>query len=79
MFPGELSPWTSCSDCGLCLERTALDEHSCEKERFVEFQMLRLRSRLSLFAQQFSAWADTPNGRFAVYCAERERRLSAPA
>ena len=47
--------------------------HECERQRFVEYQMLLHRLQISAFEQQFNDWLHTPHGRFAAYYAARER------
>jgi len=51
--------------------------HVCERQRYVEYQMLLLRLQISAFEQQFSDWLRTPQGRFARYYAARERLVPA--
>ena len=51
--------------------------HECERQRYVEYQMLLLRLQISAFEQQFSDWLRTPQGRFARYYAARERLVPA--
>jgi hypothetical protein len=51
--------------------------HRCERERYVEYQMLLLRLQVAAFEQQFDDWLHTPQGRFATYYAARERLLVA--
>jgi hypothetical protein len=47
--------------------------HQCERQRYVEYQMLLLRLQISAFEQQFHDWLRTPHGRFAAYYAVRQR------
>jgi hypothetical protein len=51
--------------------------HECERQRYVEYQMLLLRLQIAAFDQQFSDWLRTPQGRFAAYYAARERLVAA--
>jgi hypothetical protein len=48
-------------------------EHRCERQRYVEYQMLLLRLQTSAFEQQFHDWLRTPQGRFSAYYAARQR------
>ena len=67
------SKYSPCPDCGapVAVEEEGL--HECERQRFVEYQMLLLRLQISAFEQQFGDWLHTPQGRFAAYYAARER------
>ena len=47
--------------------------HRCERQRYVEYQMLLLRLQISAFEQQFNDWLHTSQGRFAAYYAARQR------
>jgi len=51
--------------------------HQCERQRYVEYQMLLLRLQISAFEQQFHDWLRTPQGRFASYYAARQRLIVA--
>ena len=72
------SRYTPCPDCGAPVP---VDEeagaHECERQRYVEYQMLLLRLQIAAFEQQFNDWLHTPNGRFAAYYAARERLIAA--
>jgi hypothetical protein len=71
------SQYTPCPDCGapvLAEEETA---HRCERQRYVEYQMLLLRLQIAVFDQQFNDWLRTPQGRFAAYYAARQRLVPA--
>jgi len=50
--------------------------HQCERQRYVEYQMLLLRLQISAFEQQLNDWLRTPQGRFAAYYAARQRHGS---
>jgi hypothetical protein len=51
--------------------------HECQRERYVEYQMLLLRLQISAFEQQYHDWLRTPQGRFAAYYAARQRLIAA--
>jgi hypothetical protein len=51
--------------------------HQCERQRYVEYQMLLLRLQIAAFEQQLTDWLRTPQGRFATYYAARERSIAA--
>ena len=71
------SQYKPCQSCGapvLVEEETA---HECERQRYVEYQMLLLRLQIAAFDQEFGDWLRTPYGRFATYYAARERLVAA--
>ena len=67
------SQYTPCPDCGAPVPVEDEGAHRCERERYVEYQMLLLRLQISAFEQQFRDWLRTPQGRFATYYAARQR------
>jgi hypothetical protein len=65
-----------CPDCGAAVDRAAEEEHVCEEERRLDFQLFRLRSEIEGFERGLAEYLATPAGRFAVYYARRSRALS---
>lgn len=49
-------------------------DHVCDSERLLAFQNFRVRQEVARFDTQLGAWLATPEGRFAVWLAERQRR-----
>jgi hypothetical protein len=68
-----------CPDCGAAVDCAAADDHVCEPERRLDFQLFRVRVELQHFEQELAEYLATPAGRFAVYYAERDRRRSSHA
>lgn len=68
--------YRSCPDCGVAVQaaRLAADKHDCPTDRYVDHQVLKVRSDLDRFEQDLSRWLRTPQGRFAVFCARRSAR-----
>jgi hypothetical protein len=62
-----------CSDCGAAVERARRDEHLCERDRLVDYQMFQLRDEVAAIDNELSAYLDSPQGRFEVWQAERDR------
>ncbi|MFL5963525.1 MAG: hypothetical protein ACJ757_11615 [Gaiellaceae bacterium] len=62
--------FTACSECGEALHRDELDGHRCSEQRQSE---LAVRRALTTFEGELAAWLETPEGRFSVWLAERER------
>ena len=48
--------------------------HACEPERVLDYQMFQLRGDVAQLERTFSEYLDSPQGRFAVWLAQRERR-----
>jgi hypothetical protein len=62
-----------CPDCGASLAGEDLDEHTCDAERRVEYQMLQLRGGIARFDTDLAAYLSTPAGRFETWYAEHRR------
>ena len=56
-----------CAECGASLERGASDEHACDPERRLEYQLFQLRETTARFEDDLDAYLETPHGRFAVW------------
>ena len=68
------SQYIPCPDCGAPVPAEEEADHRCELDRFVEYQLLLLRPQIAAFELQFHDWLCTPQGRFALYYAARQRR-----
>jgi hypothetical protein len=62
-----------CSDCGASVSREEKDKHVCERARLLDFQMFQLRDELAALDAELGAYFDSPQGRFELWFAERER------
>jgi hypothetical protein len=62
-----------CEQCGASVERGAEQAHQCDDERRLEFRVFALRDEIESFDGQWTAWLESPRGRFEVYYAERRR------
>ena len=67
------SQYSPCPECGAPVLIEEETVHRCERQRYVEYQMLLLRLQISAFEHQFNDWLHTPQGRFAAYYAARQR------
>jgi hypothetical protein len=67
------SQYTPCPDCGAPVPADEIDDHRCERYRYVEYQLLLLRPQIAAFELQFRDWLHTPQGRFAAFYAARQR------
>jgi hypothetical protein len=59
-----------CPDCGASVPREAEEKHICD-------EVQRTSHEADRFDTELDSWLASPSGRFAVYYAERERRLAA--
>jgi hypothetical protein len=67
------SQYRPCPECGAPVLTEEETVHRCERQRYVEYQMLLLRLQISAVEQQFNDWLHTPQGRVAAYYAARQR------
>jgi hypothetical protein len=75
MFPSLPQPrFMPCPDCGESVAKDARDEHRCDDERWLTFQLFQLREEIGSFEDQVAAYLDSPGGRFELWDAERRRR-----
>jgi hypothetical protein len=63
-----------CPQCGASVAASELDDHTCDPERQVEYQLFQLRDDVAAFDEALSAYLESPSGRFAQWLAERDRR-----
>jgi hypothetical protein len=68
--------YAPCADCGAAVDRSALDEHVCDPERRLDFQLLLVRSEVDGFERELATWLASTHGRFEQYYAARERAAS---
>jgi hypothetical protein len=67
------SQYIPCSECGASLEGEDRNDHVCDSERRVDFQMFRLRGGITRFELDLAEFLKTPAGRFEAFYAERQR------
>lgn len=65
-----------CDDCGASVPTAKQTEHVCDPERVLDFRMFHLRGEIESFDHALRGYLDSPHGRFAQWCAERERRAA---
>lgn len=73
MFVFPQPQYSCCSECGFVMLSRDLDGHTCDSERWLDFQILRLRPRIYAFEADLGDWLRTCEGRFASYYAKRTR------
>ena len=62
-----------CPHCGASLAGEDRDEHVCDDQRRIDFQMFRLRGQISRFELDLAEFLATPSGRFEAWYAEHRR------
>jgi len=63
-----------CTECGASVAASERDAHVCDPERLLEYRMFQLREEVAGFDDVLRGYLDSPQGRFAQWLAERERR-----
>jgi hypothetical protein len=67
------SQYIPCALCGAPVPVEEEADHRCERQRYVEYQLALLRPQIAAFELQLNEWLRTPQGRFAMYYAARQR------
>ena len=63
-----------CERCGMSLSQADRQTHICDSQRRARFEAFQMQHELAEFDRELTAFLRSPAGRFAVYCAERDRR-----
>jgi hypothetical protein len=79
MFVFPQPQYIACSECGACIPRAESDEHVCDRERWIDYQLVRLRPDIARFESDFRGWLTTTAGRFELFYAERSRAVTSVA
>jgi hypothetical protein len=62
-----------CDECGTSLEGPERDEHACDPERRLEYQLFQHHAAIASFDDDLGAYLASNQGRFAVWYAEYTR------
>ena len=73
MFVFPQPQYIACPECGACVPRWEADDHVCDQDRWLDYQLVRLRPDIARFEADFLGWLTTPEGRFEAFYAERSR------
>jgi hypothetical protein len=74
MFPSLPQPrHMPCPDCGESVAADVRDEHVCDDERWLTYQLFQLRDEIASLEQQVASYLGSPRGRFELWDAERRR------
>jgi hypothetical protein len=63
-----------CDECGASLRASERDTHTCDPERRLEYRLFMLQDEVAGFDERLSGYLTSPQGRFAQWLAERDRR-----
>ena len=72
------SHYMPCAECGASLAAEERSDHVCDPERRLEYRLLQLRDEVAGFDDGLRGYLDSPQGRFAQWLAEHERRRRPP-
>jgi hypothetical protein len=67
-----------CAECGASVRVSERDGHTCDPERRLEYRLFQLRDEVAGFDEGLSGYLASPQGRFAQWLAERERKRPSP-
>ncbi len=62
-----------CPECGASVACSEARDHACEHERWLDYQMFRLREEIAGFDGALGSYLSSPRGRFELWWAERHR------
>jgi hypothetical protein len=68
------SKYMPCEECGASLAHDERERHACERERWLDYQVIQRRPELEGFELELGYYLQTPRGRFELWYAERERK-----
>src|SRR5581483_7746920 len=63
--------YVPCDSCGQPVPREELERHACDRERWLDYQIVALRPQIRRVERDFAAWLETPAGRFEQFYARR--------
>ncbi|MGH3130583.1 MAG: hypothetical protein ACRDNX_07185 [Gaiellaceae bacterium] len=66
-------PHMPCNDCGASVARYARDEHTCDAERRLDYELFQLRGEVGAFDEQLRTYLESAVGRFSAWYAVRTR------
>ena len=74
MFPSVPQPSSMpCPECGASVAQAEREEHVCDRERWLTYQMFQLREELEQLEAEIGAYLSSARGRFEVWWAKRQR------
>ena len=71
MYSFFLSEYRPCPGCGVPIHETLADDHQCDPERKLDWEMLLLRPDIESFDGDLARWLESPAGRFETWYARQ--------
>ena len=68
------SAFMPCAECGASVRAGERERHTCDPERRLEYRIFQMRDEVAGLDLSLGAYLETPEGKFAQWLAERERR-----
>ena len=70
--------FVACEDCGATMARAEREKHVCDEEKRLERELVRVvEAEVGGFEAELGDYLHSPEGRFQVWYAERQRRRAA--
>lgn len=69
--------FTTCSECGVIVPLARVQDHECEHDKWVAYQVARARGELDRIESEVASYLETSHGRFEAWYAERTRLRAA--
>jgi len=63
-----------CAECGASVPVAERETHACDPQRLLAYRLFQLRDEVAGLEDGLRGYLDSPQGRFAQWLAERERR-----
>ena len=67
-----------CPKCGASVARAEQEEHVCDRERWLDYQLFVRRVDTARFEDDLGVYFDSPEGRFKIWDAKRARDAEDP-
>lgn len=65
-----------CPDCGASVARDEQETHVCDPDQRARYESFQVRLEVERFDSELTGWLRSAAGRFAIFYAERQRRLA---
>ena len=62
-----------CDECGASVPRELRDEHECDPEKKLDWEMFCLREGLQSFEIDLVQWLNSSEGQFELYLVDKNR------
>jgi hypothetical protein len=62
-----------CSECGESVAKEERDDHVCERDRWLDYQLFLQRQAIERLETDLRTYLESPEGRFQAWEAERRR------